>query len=98
MIRLLTRLGQQRHRRGGWEGCEVLAHASGRYLRACRQYNLFDSPFRFHGYEPLFTELAMSMGSHLRAWVRVAHKAPPAVAAVLTEPKQVHSHKGGYIN
>ena len=74
-------------------GCIALVHDM---VQDRTQYNLFDAPFRLHGYEPLFTELAMSMGSHLRAWVRVAHKAPPDVAAKLKEPGQVHHSSRGY--
>jgi len=60
------------------------------------QFDLFDQTFRYYGYQSVYTELAMSMGSHLRAWVRVNLKAPEAVAATLKEPPQVHPQAGGY--
>lgn len=60
------------------------------------QFDLFDQPFRFYGYQPIFTDLAMSMGSHLRAWVRTKEKVAAQHEANLREPPQVFPRAGGF--
>ena len=42
-----------------------------------RHFDSFDAIFRLYGYESVFREFAESLGTHMRAWKRVATRAPP---------------------
>jgi hypothetical protein len=59
------------------------------------QFELFNQPFLYHGYEPIYKAFSESLGAHLRAWRRVSDKAPSSILAKLKEPVQIHpAHSG----
>jgi len=60
------------------------------------QYDLFDQPFRYYGYEAVYLDFAVAMGSHLRAWRRVRERASQEEMMTLNEPRQTHPARGGY--
>lgn len=56
------------------------------------QYYLFNQVFRYWGYKPLFLDLSMSVGTHMRAWKRVTNE--PSFG--IEEPDLVFGKDGGY--
>ena len=56
------------------------------------QFDLFNQPFSYWGYESIYLDFAMSVGSHLRAWKRTSH----AGRGKHREPQQSFGSTGGY--